>query len=102
MNKDLECPYCGVWNEVCHDDGQGYEENIEHEMSCSFCEKSFVFYTEIIYSYTPQKADCLNGEEHVYVPTTTFPIEFTKMRCLMCGGERKPTKEEWERINNNL
>ena len=98
MNRDLECPYCGEWNEVCHDDGQGYEEGIAHEATCAFCEKSFVFYTEISYHYESKKAGCLNGEAHDYRAGYTYPVEFTKMGCTMCGKEREPTKEEWEEI----
>ena len=64
MRKDVECPYCGEWNEVCHDDGFGYEEDVAHEMECYHCEKNFVFHTSIIYHYTEKKADCLNGSPH--------------------------------------
>lgn len=64
MNKDVECPYCGEWNEICHDDGFGYEEDVAHEMECSHCEKNFVFYTSISFHYSAEKADCLNGAAH--------------------------------------
>ena len=64
MSADLECPYCGADNDVCHDDGQGYEEGVAHEMDCCECGKNFVFYTAISYDYSPQKADCLNGSPH--------------------------------------
>lgn len=30
MSKDVECPYCEEWNEICHDDGFGYEEGVAH------------------------------------------------------------------------
>jgi hypothetical protein len=64
MSDDLECPYCGESNEVCHDDGFGYSEDEAHEMECESCGKNFVFYTSISFSYSPQKADCLNGAAH--------------------------------------
>jgi len=64
MSNDLECPYCEKWNEVCHDDGQGYEEGKNHEMQCAHCRKNFVFQTAISYDYAPEKADCLNGSPH--------------------------------------
>ena len=35
--NDLECPYCDAPNEVCHDDGQGYDEGKAHEMTCADC-----------------------------------------------------------------
>ena len=58
---DLECPYCEAGNEVCHDDGQGYAEDENHEMACNSCEKNFTFQTTISFNYAPRKADCLNG-----------------------------------------
>lgn len=62
--NDLECPYCDAPNEVCHDDGQGYEEGKAHEMTCGDCGKNFVFQTSISFYYSPEKADCLNGSPH--------------------------------------
>ena len=62
--SDLECPYCGAENEVCHDDGAGYAEDEAHEMECGECEKSFTFQTHISFSYHPEKADCLNDGNH--------------------------------------
>jgi hypothetical protein len=98
MNKDVECPYCGAWNEVCHDDGQGYEEDIKHEMECCECEKRFVFTTYISFSYESEKADCLNDGKHDFRPTITCPKICTKMQCTLCDEEREPTTEEWRKI----
>jgi hypothetical protein len=67
--KDLDCPYCGEGLNVCHDDGWGYQEGIKHHMDCYKCGKTFVFQTEIYFDYYPEKAECLNGEEHVWKPT---------------------------------
>lgn len=92
--KDLNCPYCNAELEVCHDDGQGYEEEVNHQMQCYKCRKNFVFQTSISFHYEPFKADCLNGEEHKFERTITAPIEFSKMRCEYCGEEREMTKEE--------
>ena len=100
MSKDIECPYCGHWQKVNHDDGQGYEEDVNHQMECEKCEKIFVFTTMVIYSYESEKADCLNDGNHDYKPTVTFPKEFTMMRCKMCGDVREPT--ESERIEYDL
>jgi len=99
--KDLKCPYCGEDLEVCHDDGDGYEQDVLHEMECGNCEKSFVFYTNISFSYEPFKADCLNDGRHVYKPTITYPKEATRMRCNMCDEERQPTEDEWKEIYKN-
>lgn len=62
--EDLECPYCGHEQDVCHDDGFGFEEDVAHEVECHECEKNYVFHTSISYSYSASKADCLNGSPH--------------------------------------
>lgn len=95
---DLECPYCGEELDVNHDDGYGYEEGIKHQMECKHCGKSFVFETSLIYYYEPSKADCLNGDEHDWKPSKTFPKECTKMICSQCGEERTPTFDEMTKI----
>jgi len=94
MNNDLECPYCEKGLEVNHDDGFGYEENVNHEMECYYCKKSFVFQTSISFHYEPSKADCLNGIPHEYKLTRTSPNEFSMMRCTMCDDKREMTEEE--------
>lgn len=92
---DLECPYCGAEQEVCHDDGFGYEEDRRHEMECSECEKTFVFTTMISFSYEAEKADCLNDGEHVLSMSATYPREYSQMQCRDCDFRRKPTPEEF-------
>lgn len=85
--KDLECPYCESEQDINLYDGFGFEEDKAHEMECDSCEKTFVFYTSISYSYSPQKADCLNGSPHRlrvvdrinYVRSTCKDCEFEKM-----------------------
>jgi len=96
--SDIKCPYCGHDQDVCHDDGQGYEEDQTHEMCCYECERHFVFHTSISFHYTPKKADCLNGEDHTYEPTNTYPVECTKMACSQCDWRRKPTEAEMNEI----
>lgn len=91
---DLNCPYCDAGLEVCHDDGFGYAEDELHQMECRMCGKAFVFTTAILYHYSAEKADCLNGAPHEYERTHTYPKEFAKMRCTMCGDERPMTEEE--------
>jgi len=92
--SDLECPYCGEGLEVNHDDGDGYAEDENHQMECSYCEKQFVFQTSISYYYEPAKADCLNEGEHDWKITLTYPKEFSKMRCSMCAYEKELTDNE--------
>ena len=94
MMKDLECPYCNQELDVCHDDGENFDESENHEMQCKFCEKNFIFRTSIVYYYYPEKADCLNGSPHDFKPTKTFPKFLTKMRCSICGTKREITADE--------
>lgn len=91
---DLECPYCEKELEVCHDDGFGYEEGVKHQTNCQHCGKSFVFETSISFYYESEKADCLNGADHDWKLTNTYPEFFSKMECTMCGEERELTDEE--------
>jgi len=98
MIEDVKCPYCGAPQEICHDDGYGYEEGKTHNQECSDCEKTFVFTTEINFYYEAAKADCLNGGEHKYKATRTYPVEYTKMECVDCGHRRKPTEKEMTQI----
>lgn len=95
---DCHCPYCSSEIEICHDDGYGYEEDQLHQQECGACGKTFTFSTTISYYYETFKADCLNGEQHQWEPTTTHPKIYTKMRCKTCEEERKPTEEELKAI----
>lgn len=92
---DLECPYCGHGNDVCHDDGAGYDEGVFHEMECGYCEKYFTFQTSITFYYEPSKADCLNGGEHELKTRkrgTSNGIKYYSV-CQNCEHET-PTREE--------
>jgi transposase-like protein len=92
--SDMQCPYCGADQEVCHDDGHGYSEDQRHEHECSECEKSFVFTTRISFDYTPTKADCLNGAPHELELSKTWPRNLTTWRCKVCDFTRKLTADE--------
>ncbi len=96
---DVYCPYCDAGQEINHDDGFGYEEDITYEMQCSECEKNFVFTTSISFNHEAEKADCLNGEDHNYELTHTCPKEYSKMRCVYCTDERELTDEERGRFD---
>lgn len=92
MANDCKCPYCGVEQEINHDGGYGYEEDVKYQQECSHCEKTFVFTTSIHVSHDVYKADCLNGAEHEFEETKTYPKMCAKMRCNVCGDE-KPLPE---------
>jgi len=100
--NDMKCPYCGADQEVNHDDGQGYDQDVAHQQECSNCGKTYIFKTVISFDYYPEQADCLNGEPHRYKPTMTWPKSATKMRCEICEEERNPTKKEFEEILSNI
>jgi len=89
MSDDVKCPYCGVGQEINHDDGYGYEENEYHEQTCGDCGKTFVFQTSIIYYYEAYVAPCKNGESHKLLPICGHPAELCayKFRCEYCGEE---------------
>lgn len=90
---DLECPYCEEGLDVDYGDDI-YDEDVNHQMSCSKCDKSFVFTTSVMYYHSAEKADCLNGADHDFNVTATFPKFLSRMRCTMCGEEREPTEKE--------
>lgn len=94
--KDVECPYCGHEQDISHDDGYGYSESEIYNQQCHNCDKYFSFTTSISFYHEVAKADCLNGSNHNWQPTKTYPKCCTKMYCPDCGEEREPTKEEKE------
>lgn len=94
MSNDVNCPYCNHPQDINHDDGYGYSESDKHQQQCGKCNKYFVYTTSISFDYEAEQADCLNDGEHDWKPTSTFPKEYTKMECSMCGEERQPTEEE--------
>ena len=96
---DIECPYCEKGLEICHYDDFGYQEGVKHQMKCDNCQKTFVFETSIVFHYEAQKADCLNDGNHDYQLTHTFPKEFSKMECSMCGDKREITENERLKFN---
>ena len=95
MRNDIECPYCKKDIEICHDDGQGYEEGVAHKQECRECEKTFVFYTSTHHSYNPRTADCLNGSEHKWEPLCSTLKG--RERCSDCDEERIADKELYEK-----
>ena len=92
--SDLQCPYCEADQEVCHDDGAGYDEGRLHEQSCRACGKIYVFETTISFSYEPKQADCLNGAEHKLAFRRSWPHEYSRMCCKDCDHERPATDAE--------
>lgn len=92
--EDCKCPYCGADQEICHDDGHGYEEDRFHQQQCGKCRKYYIFTTSISYYYETQKADCLNDSKHKWKPNNCYPKCATKMVCDTCDERREPTTAE--------
>jgi hypothetical protein len=93
--SDVKCPYCEGDIEIDHDDGYGYEEGEIYNQECGKCGKIFVYRTSILFYYDLEKADCLNDEEHKYEKTKTYPPQFARLRCKICGDE-KPIEKTLE------
>lgn len=96
--SDLECPYCGAENNVCNDDGAGYNEGELEQMKCCSCDKYFVFSTYIPRpTYEAYPAECLNGDSHNWVPRNRSPRmrEIAQMHCKTCDESRAMTDKEW-------
>ena len=96
--KDVDCPYCGKGHTVVTDDGFGCEEDVVYHDQCYHCDKHFALTVSWLACYEAEKAKCLNGGDHEWVPTHTYPVEYTKMRCTMCDERRSPTDEEMKKV----
>lgn len=92
---ECECPYCG---KTMDDPDDCYEPDVTYEHECPHCEKNFVFSVDYIRTYSEKKADCLNGAEHKYEPTCTYPKQYTKMRCKYCDDTRTCTEREMAQV----
>ncbi len=88
----VECPYCEKYVELWDDDI--HEEDTTHERECNHCGKNFVFTTSILFSFESEKADCLNGFDHDWKISNTYPRAFSGMICSMCDKRRELTDDE--------
>lgn len=84
----IECPYCHY---EMDNPEECYEEDKTYEHGCGSCGKQFVFTLSYSVDYHPRRADCLNGAEHDYVKTSTYPPRYAVTYCAMCGTERPLT-----------
>ncbi|WP_289286401.1 MULTISPECIES: hypothetical protein [unclassified Methylophaga] len=77
MMSDVICPYCGTEQEIIHDDGQGYEENIDHEQQCD-CGKTFKFQTSISFNY---EVFCNEGDHEMEAAGDKWPGLYSCNKC---------------------
>jgi len=102
MTHDIECPYCGEFLDINHDDGYGYREGVTHTQECSQCFKTFGYQTSVIFHYETIETPCLiedSGVDHKWILTHTIPREASRMRCEYCDEERELTDQERERYH---
>lgn len=55
--SDVECPYCDKWQEICHDDGQGYDQSMTNIQECNDCGEDFKFAADFIITYEAKKLE---------------------------------------------
>ena len=99
--NDMECPYCGHEFDICTDDSFGCEPSVTYEQECPSCGKYFVFTMDWSPTYYPEKADCLNGEDHTWEASHTYPVDCVRMVCSQCDDDRDPTEDEWIQIEED-
>jgi hypothetical protein len=88
---DLVCPYCGAEIGDAWDIGDGKEGDLG-KIECDECNKKFTASRHVHFSYSSEKAPCLNGEdEHQWDKVCGAPKEYFEgmFRCTVCGKEKK-------------
>lgn len=86
-----ECPYCNAIIKLCHEDGQCYAEEKDHELSCGECGKNFIVHTTVSYYYSPRKADCLNGSPHRFTSWQRLWESEQDRMCIDCEHRERRT-----------
>jgi endogenous inhibitor of DNA gyrase (YacG/DUF329 family) len=76
--NDVRCPYCGLDQEINHDDGYGYDESEEHEQECPSCRKKFKFTTTITYTYN---VSCQDGDHELEPFGDKYPGMYQCVNC---------------------
>lgn len=66
--SDIDCPYCGEGFELNTDDGAHMSDGGSEQEECPHCEKRFMVTASCTWSWEGEKADCLNGEPHSFMP----------------------------------
>lgn len=93
------CPYCNAECDLYVDEP---DPHCKYQHECGECEKVFVYALDFSIDYYPMKADCLNGEPHLWEHRAKSKYQVYdagKFECATCG-ERKldeETKAIWLR-----
>ena len=87
--KDITCPYCDSEFNLAHDDGEYYDESNREEWECPGCGKISMITSWCLWNHEAEKADCLNGGEHILKKIIGFPEEYFEniRRCSICDKE---------------
>lgn len=92
--SDVNCPYCKADQEICHDDGYGYEDGGEFEQDCGDCGKTFKYTTQISFYY---KAYCQDDDHYIesWAPAHPRMVGCTKCEYtrLLKDGEQPQVPE---------
>ena len=76
--SDITCPSCLSSEEINHDGGVGYVEDVMHEQGCSTCGCYFKFTTSISYDYKvfcgdkPHKLEALLASKYYSCQSCDF------------------------------
>ena len=87
--SDVTCPYCKAEQEICHDDGYGYEEDESHEQACTGCDKAFKFTTSILYVY---EVECQEGDHDMEPSGDKWPDMYECDKCDFFEKRTNPTE----------
>jgi hypothetical protein len=72
--SDVGERYCQHEQEICHDDGYGYDED-ENEQYCTSCNKEFIFITSVSFSYSVY---CSTYNDHDFAEVSKHGYEQCK------------------------
>jgi len=82
--EEIYCPYCERGFDLNHDDGAYYDEEHRTECTCPWCDKKFMVSASLSWDFDAEKADCLNGGEHVWDNKYRFSTNPKNMEIMIC------------------
>lgn len=88
--SDVNCPYCKHEQEINHDDGYGFTEDIEYSQDCVNCGVEFKFTTSISINY---RVYCANGDHDMkQSPIEKYSHIYSCSKCahseIRCGENK--------------